>query len=241
MPKEVDQKQTEKLTSYPQQTLKQLIEGNTKYAEKCCCKFEKLKTKQTPHVTLLSCCDSRVPQTLFGMDGLNEIFVVKNIGNQFSNSEGSIKYPIIHLKTPLLIVLGHTGCGAIKASLSDYHWEDEAIQREIIGLVNPIKIADREIDMSQVAEDIKFALYAQANVDYQIQRILCDPTLKTKVQKQELYVVGMMFDIHCLYGKEAAHTYITNVNGVTDVSEIKKVDLVKNLGKNTFDALVKRL
>lgn len=241
MPKEVDYKQTENITPNAKQTLKQLIEGNIKYAEKCCCEFEKLKTKQTPHVTLLSCCDSRVPQTLFGMDGLNEIFVVKNIGNQFRNSEGSVKYPIIHLKTPLLIVLGHTGCGAIKASLSDYRGEDDAIQREIIGLINSIRATDKKIDISQTTDEIRIALYAQVNVDHQIQKILSDFTLKGKVEKGELYVVGMMFDIHCLYGKEAAHIYITNVNGFSDISKIKKVDLIKNLGKNTVDALVKRL
>ena len=241
MPNEHAHKQTANPSPDPKQTFKKLIEGNMKYAAKHCCEFEKLQGKQTPKVTLLACCDSRVPQTLFAVEGLNELFVVKNIGNQFRNSEGSVKYPIIHLKTPLLIVLGHTGCGAIKASLSDYRGEDDAIQREIIGLINSIRAADKKTDMSQITDDIRFALYAQVNVDRQIQKILSDYTLRGKVEKGELYVVGMMFDIHCLYGKEAAHTYITNVNGVTDVSEIKKMDLVKNLGKNTVDVLVKRL
>ncbi|MCL5877349.1 MAG: carbonic anhydrase [Candidatus Bathyarchaeota archaeon] len=242
MSKDLANNQTANSTSSdPKQTLKQLIEGNIHYAKKCCCKFGKLKTKQSPKVTLLTCCDSRVPQNLFDMDGLNELFVVKNIGNQFRNSEGSVKYPIIHLRTPLLIVLGHTGCGAIKAALSDNRGEDDAIQRELIGLVNIIKLADQTLAITKVSDENKLALYAQANVDYQIQRILSDFNLKNKVEKQELYVIGMMFDIHCVYGKEAAHTYITNINGVTDGAEIKKMAIVKNLGKNTVDALVKRL
>jgi carbonic anhydrase len=241
MPNEQDHKQTANPSPDLKKTFKKLIEGNKKYAEKHCCEFEKLQGKQTPEVTLLACCDSRVPQTLFDVEGLNELFVVKNIGNQFRNSEGSVKYPVIHLKTPLLIVLGHTGCGAIKASLSDYRGEDDAIQREIIGLINSIRDADKKTDMPQTTDELRYALYAQVNVDHQIQKILSDYTLRGKVEKGELCVVGMMFDIHCLYGKKAAHTYITNVNGVTDVSEIKKVDLVKSLGENTVNALVKRL
>ena len=226
--------------SDPKLTLKELIEGNTRYAHKHSPDFEKLKTKQTPRVMLLTCCDSRIPQNLFDRDGLNEIFVVRNIGNQFRNSEGSVKYPILHLKTPLLIVMGHTGCGAIKTSLSDYRWEDDAIQKEVIGLVNSIRLADQKINMTQLTGEAKLALYAQANVDHQIHKILSDFNLKDKVEKQELYVIGMIFDIHCVYGKEAAHVYITNVNGVTDTSEIKKMDISIHLS-NTADAKVKRL
>jgi carbonic anhydrase len=103
----------------PKTTLKQLVEGNIRYVEKHSSEFEHLKSKQTPKVALLTCCDSGVPQNLFDIDGLNEIFTIKNIGNQFRNSEGSVKYPILHLNTTLLIVMGHTGCGAIKASSSD--------------------------------------------------------------------------------------------------------------------------
>jgi carbonic anhydrase len=127
----------------PKTILKQLVEGNVRYVEKHSSEFEQLKLKQTPKATLLTCCDSRVPQNLFDIDGPNEIFAVRNIGNQFRNSEGSIKYPILHLNTPFLIVMGHTGCGAIKASLSDYRGEDDTIQKEVIGLVNSVRIADQ--------------------------------------------------------------------------------------------------
>ncbi len=97
---------TSKLTSDPNTILKSLIEGNLNYSKKHSGEYTNLKNKQAPNITLLTCCDSRVPQNLFDIDGLNEIFVIKNIGNQFRNSEGSIKYPIMHLKTPMMIVLG---------------------------------------------------------------------------------------------------------------------------------------
>jgi carbonic anhydrase len=204
--------------------------------------FEHLKSKQTPKVALLTCCDSRVPQNLFDIDGLNEIFTIKNIGNQFRNSEGSVKYPILHLNTTLLIVMGHTGCGAIKASSSDYREEDDTIQKEVIGLVNSIRMANQTRDMSEITnENHKLAIYAQVNVDHQINKIIEEYTLKTKIQKKDLYVIGMVFDIHGVYGGKFANVYITNINGITDLSKLKKHEVASEIDQNLVDLKFKRL
>ncbi len=226
----------------PQDILKQLVEGNIRYVEKHSSEYEQLKSKQTPKVALLTCCDSRVPQNIFGNDSPNEIFTVRNIGNQFGNSEGSIKYPILHLHTPLLIVMGHTGCGAIKAVLSDYREDDEAIQKEVIGLVNSIKLANQNIDIANVTdENQKLALYAQVNVDYQISQIAAEPMINAKIRSRELYVVGMVFDIHGVYGGKSANVYITNINGITDIDAMKKQDVAVEFGKDLADLKFKRL
>ncbi len=226
----------------PKKILKQLLEGNVRYVEKHSSEFEQLKLKQTPKVTLLACCDSRVPQNIFDIDGPNEIFTIRNIGNQFRNSEGSVKYPILHLHTPLLIVMGHTGCGAIKASLSDYRGDDDTIQKEVIGLVNSIRLANQIRDMSKIEdENQKLAIYAQVNVDHQISKITAEYTVKAKIQKQELYVVGMVFDIHGIYGGKSAHVYITNINGITDIDAMKKHDIAVEIGMDLVDLKFKRL
>jgi len=176
------------------------------------------------------------------VDSPNEIFTVRNIGNQYGNSEGSVKYPILHLHTPLLIVLGHTGCGAIKAVLSDYREDDEAIQKEVIGLVNAIRSANQTRDMSKITdEDQKLAIYAQVNVDHQISKIVAERNLKAKIQKQMLYVVGMIFDIHGLYGGKSASVYITNINGITDINAMKKHELAVEMGKVLLNSKLKRL
>ncbi len=233
---------SEKTRSDPKRVLKQLLEGNIKYVKKYSSEFDQLKLKQTPKVTLLACCDSRVPQNLFDIDSPNEIFTVRNIGNQFRNSEGSVKYPIIHLHTPLLIVLGHTGCGAIKAVLSDYREDDDAIQKEVIGLVNSIRVANQTRDMTKIAdENQKLAIYGQANVDQQVNKIMAEYSVKAKIQKQKLYVVGMVFDIHGVYGGKLAQVYITNINGITDIDEIKKHDLAAEIGKDIISQKFKRL
>jgi carbonic anhydrase len=226
---------------YTSTILKQLIEGNNDYAEKNHVTFENLKQKQTPKVTLVTCCDSRVPTDLFNTESLNHIFTVRNIGNQFSNSEGSIKYPILHLKTPLLIILGHTGCGALKASLSDYRIEDEAMQREVIGLVNAINLANETTSVKHIEdENHRLAVYAQINVDYQISRLMADCKIRSKVLSKQLCIVGMVFDIHGMFGNQEARVYITNIDGVTDLTELRRHEIAFGIG-GVRDDLFKRI
>ena len=109
---------------HPEELIKHIINGNREYMEENQSCFAHLQLDQNPDTTLVTCCDSRIPSDVFGMDCLNENFSIRNIGNQFRNSEGSIKYSLFQLKTPLLIILGHTGCGAINTALSDYREQD---------------------------------------------------------------------------------------------------------------------
>ncbi|NTV23669.1 MAG: carbonic anhydrase [Nanoarchaeota archaeon] len=222
--------------------LKDLLEGNVRYAGKHSKEYENLKAKQTPKVTLLTCSDSRIPQNLFDIDCPNELFMVRNIGNQFRNSEGSIKYPLLHLNTPILIVMGHTGCGAIKASLSDYRGEDDTIQKEVIGLVNSIRLANQTRNAAAIPDEgQRLAIYAQVNVDHQINKIINEFNIKTKIDSGDLFVVGMMFDIHGVYGENSSHVYVTNINGATDVKALKAHDLAVEISLELSGMKFKRL
>ena len=83
--------------------------------------------------------------------------------------------------------------------------DDDAIQKEVIGLVNSIRLANQTRDMTKIAdENQKLAIYAQANVDQQVNKIMAEYSVKAKIQKQKLYVVGMVFDIHGVYGGKFA-------------------------------------
>jgi carbonic anhydrase len=226
----------------PKNVFMKLIDGNRRYSAKHSSEYESLQVKQTPIVTLLTCGDSRVPQNVFDIDSPNEIFMIKNIGNQFRNSEGSIKYPLLHLHTPLLIVMGHTGCGAIKASLADYRTEDDTIQKEVIGLVNSIRIANQTRDMKSIKdENLKLAIYAQTNVDHQVNKIINEYNIKNKIDTKELFVVGMMFDIHGVYGSNLSQAYVTNMNGITDTEKLKKHELATNLKIEMIGTTFKRI
>lgn len=225
-----------------QEIIKNLIRGNIKYASRYHHDYDDLKSKQTPKVTLVTCSDSRIPQNLFSVDAPNEIFMIRNIGNQFRNSEGSIKYSLLHLNTPIMIVMGHTGCGAITAATGDYREEDDTIQREVVGLVNSVRLANQKIDAHNTEDkELRLALYAQVNVDHQVNKIISEYTLKSKIEQGKLYVFGMMFDIHGIYSDKSAHVYITNINGITDIEKLKEHPLIEELEKEIKELKIKRL
>ncbi|HEY4798400.1 MAG TPA: carbonic anhydrase, partial [Bacteroidia bacterium] len=98
--------------------ISQIVKGNTLFTkEHGLSYFDEFKQQQTPFITLVTCSDSRVPQHALLPDTTNKVFTVKNIGNQILSTEGSVDYGIYHLKTPVLLILGHSDCGAIKAYL----------------------------------------------------------------------------------------------------------------------------
>jgi carbonic anhydrase len=78
-----------------------------------------LAAKQAPHSIVLSCSDSRVPPEVVFDQKLGEIFVVRTAGQSLDNSSlASIEYAVEHLHSQLLVVMGHTSCGAVKAAVS---------------------------------------------------------------------------------------------------------------------------
>src|SRR5512143_1263877 len=88
------------ISSLPRETLAELARG------------------QHPFATILGCSDSRVPPEWIFDAGLGELFVVRVAGNILSPEvAGSLQYAGVHLQTPLMVVLGHEGCGAIQAAL----------------------------------------------------------------------------------------------------------------------------
>lgn len=76
--------------------------------------------KQTPIATILTCADSRVPPVDIFDQGIGDLFVVRVAGNIIgSHSLGSIEYAVKHLQTPLVMVMGHSSCGAVGAVASE--------------------------------------------------------------------------------------------------------------------------
>ncbi len=75
---------------------------------------------QRPYAVIISCSDSRViPESIF-MAGIGELFVIRVAGNVMDNHQlGSIEYAVSHLGCKLIVVLGHTRCGAVSAAVND--------------------------------------------------------------------------------------------------------------------------
>jgi carbonic anhydrase len=109
----------------PDEALAHLKEGNARYvAEPELCTLDLAQQRaavaahQSPWATVLSCADSRAPpELLYGGLGVGELFVCRNAGNLADTATlGSIEYGAAVLGSPLIVVLGHTSCGAVKAA-----------------------------------------------------------------------------------------------------------------------------
>ncbi|MDO8339963.1 MAG: carbonic anhydrase [Candidatus Burarchaeum sp.] len=98
-----------------------LLKGNSAYASKANkAKLKELLKGQHPYAAVLSCSDSRVPaEAVLGAKGPGEIFVIRVAGNVAADASvlGSIEYAVEHLHVPLLLVMGHSECGAIKGAM----------------------------------------------------------------------------------------------------------------------------
>lgn len=112
-------------TLTPDEALAKLKEGNARFVqspELCALDLSKrrgeLTKGQAPWATVLACADSRVPpELIFGGLNLGELFVCRNAGNTADTDVmGTIEYGAEHLGSPLVVVIGHSSCGAVKAA-----------------------------------------------------------------------------------------------------------------------------
>lgn len=107
------------------EALQKLMDGNKRFVDGTLAqkdlgkaKREELAKGQTPFAIVLTCSDSRVPPELLFDQGLGDVFVVRVAGNVVDPiALGSIEYGAEHLGSPLLVILGHSKCGAVKATL----------------------------------------------------------------------------------------------------------------------------
>jgi carbonic anhydrase len=109
----------------PDEALAKLRAGNERYVghpELCSIDLAAQRSAvaghQAPWATIISCADSRVPpELIFGGHGVGELFVARNAGNLVDTAVlGTVEYGAAVLGSPLIVVLAHTGCGAVKAA-----------------------------------------------------------------------------------------------------------------------------
>jgi carbonic anhydrase len=109
----------------PQEALAQLKAGNERFVshpELCTVDLAESRSAvaghQAPWATIIACADSRVaPELVFGGHGVGELFVARNAGNLVDvGTLGTIEYGAAVLGSPLVVILGHTACGAVKAA-----------------------------------------------------------------------------------------------------------------------------
>jgi carbonic anhydrase len=105
--------------------------------------LQRLTERQQPMATILSCSDSRVPLELLFDVGFGDLFVIRVAGNVVTRyGIGSMEYAQHHLRTPLYIVLGHEGCGAVTAAMLPKSKRDQEPKgvRQLLDLVHVGKV-----------------------------------------------------------------------------------------------------
>lgn len=201
--------------------------------------FSTIKDKQNPSITLLTCSDSRIDENIFEEDPVNKIFSVRNIGNQFSTSIGSVDYGIKNLHTKLLIIMGHSHCGAINAAMSNYEDESFAIIRDIDHLFVPVRKIQTNTPKDKNIFEINWSKIIETNVDYQV--LLASKKYEQEIKNNDLYIIGMVDDLTNIYNSGYGRTIIVNINNIKKVELIKSQKILSNLSNSLKSVFIKRL
>ena len=132
------------------EALKRLQEGNSRFVAGTqittnetnrACARNTVNT-QEPLAVILGCSDSRVPPEIIFDQSIGDLFVVRVAGNIATPPQvDSIEFGVQHLGAPLVVVLGHTGCGAILATLAELESPEETQSQELRAIIEPIRAA----------------------------------------------------------------------------------------------------
>ena len=190
-------------TMTPQKSLQYLKEGNKRFQNNLKANRNLLEQVndtsegQFPFATILSCIDSRVSAELVFDQGLGDIFSVRIAGN-FVNEDilGSMEFGCKLAGTKLIVVLGHTACGAVKGAC------DDAKLGNLTAMLSKIKPAvnavldpkDQNLRNSKNSEFVDKV--SEKNVQLTIDRILQESDVLAEMQQNgEVMIVGAMYDI----------------------------------------------
>ena len=186
----------------PQEALQRLIEGNKRFvrgepihgrvSEEA---FAGLRESQRPFAVIIGCSDSRVPPELVFDQGFGDLFVIRLAGNVIAPGvAGSIQYAHRHLGTSLLVVLGHEGCGAVKAALAAKFHRAKHPER-IAQLVELIEPGLERIDPKQSAA-AQFKAGVEANVRWSMQQVLSTPEARQALlEERNILIVGAVYEL----------------------------------------------
>ena len=153
-----------------------------------------LAKAQRPYATVVGCSDSRVPPELVFDASFGELFIVRVAGNVMSPEVmGSIQYAAVHLQTPLFVVMGHAGCGAVEAALTTLH-QGRRERARIALLLERILPGLREIDTTLPAK-AKMRAAVVANVRWSMQQVLDTPEARARQAEGVLKLVGAVYEL----------------------------------------------
>lgn len=181
----------------PRVGLKKLMGGNRRFVEgksihprQDSATLKKLEKGQEPFATIIGCSDSRVPNEMIFDQGLGDLFIIRTAGQVSSEaSYGSMEFAFLKLKTKLIVVLGHTECGAVAAAV------DRPLNPpgHIVALINAIKPAVSK--SSHLMGDPVNNAVRQNVIDQVMQLRDLEPILSRNYEEGKLLIVGAVYNI----------------------------------------------
>lgn len=180
----------------PEDVLKRLMEGNRRFAldapvgpDRSQNHRLEIAEGQKPFAIIVTCSDSRLPPELIFDQGFGDVFVVRSAGNVVDDvALGSIEYALDHLGVKLIVVLGHTRCGAVKATLEGGELTGHlpAIAALIVPAVEKARAKSGDLMPNAVRANVKMVAQKIVNAA---------PGLAEKVEDGEIGVIGGVYDL----------------------------------------------
>ena len=184
-----------------------LREGNLRFVANrleanrlsCPVRREELAAGQNPSAIILGCSDSRVPAEIVFDQGVGELFVVRVAGNVVAPSQvGSVEFAAEQFGTPLVVVLGHTGCGAVKTALDQLNFAEKNRSPNLHDIVSRIQPAIAPLLNEDFARDRDKLIQAavRANIQASVDHLKHGSQILEKlVAEKGLLIVGAEYSL----------------------------------------------
>ena len=185
----------------PQEALDILIEGNHRFTNNLSVSKDLLnlvmltKDRQHPFTSVLSCSDSRAPVEMLFDQALGDVFSVRLAGNIASDKViGSLEFSSKYLGSKLIVVLGHTDCGAVKAACDNFR---EGHIGEIINLIRPaVRMEKTTIENRDSTNAVFLDKVCALNVRVQINEIIhSSDIIQDMLAAKQIGMVGGVYDL----------------------------------------------
>ena len=185
----------------PKETLNLLVEGNQRFIDNAKRQYnmksirEELKDKQQPIASILGCSDSRTSAELIFDQNLGDLFSVRLAGNIASKEAiGSLEFSCTQLGSKVIVVMGHSNCGAIKAACDEYSGGNIG---EIIKLIEPAVNLEKTItEQRDSGNELYVEKVCFLNVQKQIERILqLSPVIDQMVKDKKIGIIGGVYNL----------------------------------------------
>jgi carbonic anhydrase len=192
--------QTKKEIVQPSLPLDKLKGGNERFykntpahPDESSARKDELENGQHPFAVVVSCSDSRVAPELLFDQGLGDLFIIRTAGNVIGDLElGSIEYAVEHLHCNLVVVMGHSNCGAVGAYLESHGEKHEDHIQHIVDYIG----AEEEVKLVDSTSADKAFSAIKANAQHGVNLLKNSmPVLKPLVDKGELTIIGAYYNL----------------------------------------------